>query len=245
MKIHILPDAEALGKAAAEHAARLLRFFIAKNKTARLLLSTGMSQFETIEHLKSQDVDWSCVEVFHLDEYIGLPKSHPASFRKYLEERFVTKVQLKSFYPVDGEGDVIPVIRSLNEQILQAPIDVGLIGIGENAHIAFNDPPADFETDEPYIIVSLDEKCRMQQVREGWFPDAGSVPKQAISMSVRQILRCSNIISSVPHAVKAEAVRLALEEPVSNRIPASILRTHASFDIYLDQESSAALAGRL
>ncbi|MHB1484905.1 MAG: 6-phosphogluconolactonase [Saccharofermentanales bacterium] len=238
MKIHILPNATELGKAAAIQATEILSRCIKDNGTARLLLSTGMSQFETLEALLVQPIDWSCVEMFHLDEYIDLPITHKASFRKYLNERFISKICLKAVYLVDGEGDIAENIRNLNESISKAPVDLGLIGIGENAHVAFNDPPADFDTEQPYIIVNLNEKCKMQQVREGWFPDIKSVPAKAISMSVRQILLCKNIISCVPHSEKANAVRLAIESPVSNLVPATILRTHLAFDLYLDSNSA-------
>ncbi len=239
MKIHITESAVELGEAAAKHTADILNEAIRHSGSARLILSTGMSQFETISSLLKQEVDWSRVEAFHLDEYIGLPVSHPASFRKYLTERFTDKIRLKAFHPVDGEGDTAAVIRKLNSLVAALPVDVGLIGIGENAHIAFNDPPADFGNDSPYIVVTLDEKCRAQQVREGWFPDLASVPEKAVSMSVRQIIRCRNIISSVPHAVKAQAVRMTLESHVSESVPASILKTHPAFHLYLDMNSAS------
>ena len=158
MRIIITENAVKLGEAAAKHTAEILSGAIRDSGAARLILSTGQSQFETIEALLKQEVDWSKVEVFHLDEYIGLPVSHPASFRRYLTERFTGKVRLRAFYPVNGEGDTVSEIKKLSDLILSRPVDIGLIGIGENAHIAFNDPPADFDTDSPYIVVTLDRK---------------------------------------------------------------------------------------
>lgn len=245
MKIQILETPAALGQAAALQAAKVLNEAIAKNGQARLLLSTGQSQFETLQALLATDVDWRCVELFHLDEYIDLPISHPASFRRYLNERFISKIQLKAVHFVDGEGDIQTTIRALSAAVTAEPVDLGLIGIGENAHIAFNDPPADFTTAEPYIIVSLDDDCKAQQVREGWFPDLAHVPARAISMSVRQILKCKTILSCVPHAVKANAVRRTLESPVSNQVPASILKTHPDVTLYLDEASASGLSDKL
>ncbi len=241
MNITILNDPEELGRAAAKRTSILLEDSIARAGKARLLLSTGMSQFELLRHLLDLRVDWSRVEIFHLDEYIGLPADHPASFRKYLRDRFIGKITPLAFYPVNGEQDPAGECGRLGRIIREAPVDVGLIGIGENAHIAFNDPPADFNVTDPYIIVKLDDRCKNQQVREGWFPDTGSVPERAISMSVRQILQCRTILSCVPHAVKAQAVRMALEGPVGPEIPASILRTHPAWELYLDRGSASGL----
>jgi glucosamine-6-phosphate deaminase len=241
MQIHILENADALGQAAAVQAAAVLNQSIAEKGSARLLLSTGMSQFEILDALTRQAVPWGQVDLFHLDEYIGLPVSHPASFRKYLQEHFIGRVSLRSACLIDGEGDIDAEIRRLGDLIREAPVDLGLIGIGENSHIAFNDPPADFTVDDPYIVVRLDEACKRQQVGEGWFPVLANVPERAISMSVRQILRCKRILSCVPHAAKAHAVRLALQDEVSPLVPASILKTHPAIDLYLDVNSAAEL----
>lgn len=241
MRIRVLKDPVALGQAAADQAVDVLKKAIAERGSARLILSTGMSQFETLQALLASDLDFSRVELFHLDEYIGLPTSHPASFRRYLQERFISKTNLKAVHLVDGEGDLEKTIAGLNAAVTAAPIDLGLIGIGENAHVAFNDPPADFDTEEPYIIVDLDDDCKNQQVGEGWFPDLDAVPAQAISMSVKQILKCKTIISCVPHAVKAKAVARTLNNPVSNLIPATILKTHADVTLYLDEASAGQL----
>ncbi len=240
MKVIVSKTPQALGQAAAARIAGKLREAIDLGGGARLALSTGMSQFETIAALLQEDVDWSKVTMFHLDEYIGLPESHPASFRRYLKERFTSKVHLKEMYFVDGERDVEAVIHDLNEAIGKAPIDVGVIGIGENAHIAFNDPPADFDRQEAYFAVTLDERCRRQQVGEGWFATVDDVPKQAISMSIAQIMRCRAVVSSVPHEVKAEAIKATLESPdITPMIPATKLREHSDWTLFLDEKSAS------
>lgn len=179
--------------------------------------------------------------MFHLDEYVSLPESHPASFRKYLKERFVSKVPLKAAYFVDGEGDVAGNIAALSRELKKEPVDVGVIGIGENGHIAFNDPPADFDTEEAYKIVDLDERCKKQQVGEGWFADVDSVPKQAITMCVKQILSCRHIISAVPHNVKSEAILHTVTKPVTPDVPATILKMHPDWRLFLDSQSAARL----
>ena len=230
-----------MGKAAAIKAAAALNAAIAANGKARLVLSTGSSQFETISALIEQNVDWSKVEMFHLDEYVDLSESHPASFRKYLKERFVSQVLLKNAFFVDGEGDIASHIAQLTAEIRKEPIDVGLIGIGENAHIAFNDPPADFQTDAAYMVVNLDDKCKNQQVGEGWFATIGDVPKQAITMTVKQILSCKTIISCVPHAVKSQAVKDALTLDVTPMVPATILKTHPDWHLFIDDASASGL----
>ena len=237
MKIHIQPNAAALGAQAAAQTAALLRQAIAQNGEARLILSTGSSQFETLDSLVRETLDWSKVTMFHLDEYVGLPETHPASFRKYLKERFITKVDLKAYHLVNGDPSEIPELTRL---LREAPIDVGLIGIGENAHIAFNDPPADFETRKAYIVVNLNERCKQQQVGEGWFATVDDVPKQAISMTAYQIMQCRHIISSVPHKVKAQAVADTLHsKAVTPLVPATLLKTHSSFDLFLDEDSAS------
>ena len=240
MKVIIFKTPEELGQAAAGHIARKLREAIAQRGEARLVLSTGMSQFETFTVLVEENVDWSSVTMFHLDEYINLAESHPASFRGYLKQRFTSKVKLKEVHFVDGQGDVEATLETLNQLIGQAPIDVGVIGIGENAHIAFNDPPADFDRQDAYFVADLDERCRKQQVGEGWFATVDDVPKQAITMSVAQIMRCRTIVSAVPHKVKAHAVKATLESlEITNQIPATKLREHADWTLYLDDASAS------
>ena len=240
--ITVKPNPAELGCAAAKKIVDSISEAITSRGTARIVLSTGSSQFDTFTALLALDVDWSKVEVFHLDEYIGLPESHPASFRKYLKERFAAHAKgLKAIHYVDGETDVQEHIAELTKAIRSAPIDVGVIGIGENAHIAFNDPPANFDTDEAFIVVELDEKCKRQQVGEGWFPSLDDVPKTAITMTVKQIMACKTIVSSVPHSVKANAVRQSLSEPVSAMTPASILKTHQNWHVFLDTNSASEL----
>ena len=239
MKVQVLPNAEDLGKAAAKYSAGILRQAIVEKGKARLLLSTGSSQFETLNALLKEDVEWDKVEMFHLDEYVNLPASHPASFRRYLQERFTSQVKLKAVYFVNGEGDINENIRQLTAEIRKEPIDLALVGIGENAHIAFNDPPADFETKEAYIVVNLDEKCKKQQVGEGWFASIDEVPKQAISLTVYQIMQSKVIVSAVPHQVKAYAIKLTLENEMTNLIPATKLREHSDIALFLDQGSAS------
>ena len=238
MEIRVCKDRYELGRSAAAYTALLLRKAIEEKGGARLVLSTGASQFDTLASLIQEGVEWEKVEMFHLDEYKDLPESHPASFRKYLKEKFTEKVSLKAVHFVDGTEENR---KALSEEIGKAPIDVGLIGIGENAHIAFNDPPADFDTEEPYIVVNLNDTCKKQQVGEGWFERVDDVPKQAVSMSVKQILKCENIISCVPYGVKADAVYKTLSCELSNLIPATILKTHPHFTLYIDSDSAGKL----
>ena len=243
MELFIKEDPKDLGVSAGKAAAELIRKTIADKGSANIILATGSSQFETLKQLiLEKDIDWSKVSMFHLDEYIGLPESSGASFRKYLKERFLSQVPaLKAVCLVDGEADPTKECRRLGVLIEANPIDVALVGIGENGHLAFNDPPADFDTKEPFIIVDLDEACRMQQFNEGWFPSVDDVPKQAISMSISQICKSKHIICSVPDARKAQAVKDCLEQPVSNMYPASILQTHPSCSYYLDKNSASLL----
>ena len=239
MKVKVFENSVLLGNAAAEYASGILKRCIAEKGEARLVLSTGASQFDTLKALLKTDVEWGKVELFHLDEYIELPETHPASFRRYLKERFVSKVRLKRVNFVDGEGDIQGNIEKLSEELRKRPIDLGLIGIGENAHIAFNDPPADFDTKDAYIVVDLDDTCKKQQVGEGWFLSVDDVPKQAITMSVYQILQCNAIVSCVPYKVKANAVKLTIENDITNRIPATILKNHDNFTLFLDNDSAS------
>lgn len=235
MNLNICKDAADLGKKAAAQAAAYLKEVIEKNGYARIVLSTGSSQFETLSALIDSDVDWSKVEMFHLDEYVALPETHIASFRKYLKERFISKINLLDYHLVDGNPESIPELTRL---LREKEVDLGLIGIGENGHIAFNDPPADFDTTEAYIVVNLDDACKNQQVGEGWFPTVDDVPKQAISMTVYQILKCKKIITCVPHEVKAKAIYATLNSEISNMVPATMLRTHPDWSLYVDENSA-------
>lgn len=244
MQIHVYETAVQMGERAAEMIAQKLNEAIARQGEARLLLSTGASQFEMFEALVNKPVDFSKVTMFHLDEYVGLPVTHIASFRKYLQERFVSRVPLKEAVFVNGEGDVRANIAAVTARLKEKPIDVGVIGIGENGHIAFNDPPADFETQESYIVVNLDDRCKRQQVGEGWFPTVEDVPKQAVSMTVSQIMASRCIVTIVPHSVKAEAIRNTLSQPVTNMVPATILKTHPDWNLFLDMDSAAGFVKR-
>jgi glucosamine-6-phosphate deaminase len=242
MRLHVYPSKVELGKAAAREAADRIRDAVAARGKARIIAATGASQFEFLDALTAiPDLPWESVEMFHLDEYIGLPATHPASFRKYLKERLISKTGMTRVHLLDGEQDPEHVCEEAGRAIAAAPIDVAFVGIGENAHLAFNDPPADFETEVPYIIVTLDEPCRQQQVGEGWFPSMAEVPKRAISMSVRQILKAQAIICIVPDARKAQAVHASVAGPVSPNAPASILQTHAHTSLYLDTASASRL----
>jgi glucosamine-6-phosphate deaminase len=234
-----------MGGAAAAHAAEAIRQAIEEKGQANIILATGTSQFETIKSLtSSSEIDFSKVTMFHLDEYIGLAEDHPASFRKFLKERFVDKVPaLKAVHFVEGNADdPEQECQRTGAIIVTHPIDVALIGIGENGHLAFNDPPADFETEEPYIIVELDERCRGQQLGEGWFETLEQVPRRAISMSIQQIMKSECLIVSVPDKRKAEAVKNTLEAKVTNMCPASILQMHKSCKIFLDADAASLLS---
>ena len=242
MNVIVCKDKEELGRLAAERGAALIRRALEKKGKANIILATGASQFEMLANLVKADVDWSKVTAFHLDEYIGLPETHPASFRKYLKERFSSKVPIGAFHFVNGDAeDPQAECRRLGELISRHPIDVAFVGIGENGHLAFNDPPADFETEEPYLVVELDEACRRQQLGEGWFASLDEVPTQAISMSIRQILKSRAIICSVPDQRKAVAVQKAVEGPVTPQVPSSILQTHPETFLYLDPDSASLL----
>jgi glucosamine-6-phosphate deaminase len=242
MIIKVFEEKNALGKAAAEEAASAIREAIALRGSARIVAATGASQFEFLDALTAAPgIDWQKVDLFHLDEYIGIPMTHPASFCKYLRERLISKTGIVRHHLLNGAAGFAEVIRHASEAISAAPIDVTFAGIGENGHLAFNDPPANFDTEDPYILVNLDEPCRQQQVGEGWFANLAAVPTQAISMSIRQILKSRAIVSVVPDARKAQAVKACFEGSVSPIAPASILRTHQNATIYLDKQSSALL----
>jgi glucosamine-6-phosphate deaminase len=243
MIIEIFNDKLALAKAAAERAAAALKKALEERGHARVIAATGASQFEFLEALTARrDIDWRNVEMFHLDEYIGLPADHPASFRKFLRERLIAKTGIIQYHFLEVESNPAGVAKEVGAEISAAPIDVAFVGIGENGHLAFNDPPADFESEEPYLIVDLDEACRRQQVGEGWFADISEVPAQAISMSIRQILKAREILVIVPDARKAQAVKACFEGDITPLAPASILRRHPNAIVYLDRDSSALLS---
>lgn len=245
MKVSVHKNKDLLGRAAADHAAHTIRNAIQDHGRARIIAATGASQFEFLKALTAApDVSWRCVELFHLDEYIGLPASHPASFRKYLQERLIRPTGIVTCHLLDSndESEGTVVARRVGEQLKSAPVDIAFVGIGENGHLAFNDPPADFETDSPFLTVELDEACRRQQVNEGWFADISEVPRRAVTMSIRQILKAKEIIVTVPEARKAKAVKACLEGEISPLVPASALRMHPNTTIFLDEESAALLS---
>jgi glucosamine-6-phosphate deaminase len=242
VRIYVSPDADAMGAAAATHAERVLTETIAARGRARVIAATGNSQLTFLRHLTaSRRVDWSKIELFHLDEYVGITADHLASFRRVLREHLVGPTGIPTFHALDGDGDVDAVRRTIGAELAREPIDVAFVGIGENSHLAFNDPPADFETTEPYLVVTLDEACRRQQVGEGWFPTVADVPTHAISMSIRQILAAREILAMVPDQRKAAAVAAVLTGPITPDVPASILRSHDRVTLYLDEASASRL----
>jgi len=247
MLLRVFNDKATLGRAAAEQAAHTIRNAISQRGKARIIAATAASQLEFLDALtKAPGIDWTKVEAFHLDEYIGLPISHPGSFRKMLMTELVNKTGIEKYYLLDGDGpDPSAVVRDVGIQLASAPIDIAFLGIGENGHIAFNDPPADFDTEEPYIIVNLDEACRQQQVGEAWFADISQVPKQAISMSAKQILKAKEILAVVPDRRKAQAIQSCFEGEISPMAPASILRRHPNAIVYLDTNSASLLGPKL
>lgn len=247
MDIFIEPDKRTLGARAAAEGGEAVRNALAQDGTCTIILATGASQFEMLDALVSEEgIDWSKVTVFHLDEYVGLPPTHGASFRRYLRERFVTRVPaLRNFVSIEGDAaDLRGEVSRLNGLIAGHRIAVCFAGIGENCHLAFNDPPADFDVEDPYLVVTLDEACRRQQLGEGWFPTLEAVPEQAVSMSIRQILKCERIILCVPDARKAVAVRSAVEGAVSPDHPASVLQRHPRCSLYVDPPAAALLSRR-
>jgi glucosamine-6-phosphate deaminase len=242
VNIRIFDNKRELGQAAADDAASIIQQAIADREAAYVIAATGASQFEFLDALVKKKIDWSKVVFFHLDEYVDLPEAHPASFRRYLKERIINQVQPRLFHLINGEADnVQEECRRVGELLSRQTIDVAFVGIGENGHLAFNDPPADFETNESYLVVDLDDACRQQQVGEGWFRSIEEVPTQAISMSIKQILKSRNILCIVPDQRKADAVKASVESEVSPMRPASILQNHPSVTLYLDRESSSLL----
>jgi glucosamine-6-phosphate deaminase len=241
MEVIISESKEELGTVAALKGTEIIKKSIEENGVANIIVATGASQFEMLRELVKMNIDWSKVICFHLDEYIGMTIEHPASFRKYLKERFVDKVNPKEFNYINGNKNPKEECERLNNIISNFPIDVAFVGIGENGHLAFNDPPADFETEEAYIIVNLDDACRKQQMGEGWFKTLDDVPNKAISMSIKQILKSKNIICSVPDSRKSVAVKKAIEGEITPLVPSSILQKHNNTWVYLDKESSSLL----
>jgi glucosamine-6-phosphate deaminase len=243
VQIKRFEDKQQMAKVAAEEAASILREAIQKNGKARIIAATGAAQFAFLEVLtRLPDIDWPRIEMFHLDEYIGIPETHPASFCRFLKERLIEKTGITQHHLLHGDLDPEKVIYETGAALASSPIDVAFVGIGENGHLAFNDPPANFETEEPYIVVNLDEACRRQQMGEGWFATLEDVPRRAISMSIRQIMKAKKIICFVPDARKAKAVHACFDGEISPAAPASILRRHSQTNVYLDKDSSALLS---
>ncbi len=246
MQIKTFEDKSTLSRTAAAHAAESLRSCIREKGSVRLVAATGAAQLEFLEVLtNTPGIDWSRVEVFHLDEYVGLPITHPASFRRFILERLIQKTGITRYHLLDGERDPHVVAKEVGDALAAKPVDLLFAGIGENAHLAFNDPPADFETEEPYLVVALDQACRQQQVGEGWFATLPDVPTKALSMSVRQVLRAKEIIVIVPDTRKAPAVKATLEGEITPTVPASILRRHSNATLYLDTNSASLLTRKV
>jgi len=244
--VRVHADARALGSAAAAEAAAELAAALGRSGEASLVVATGLSQLATLAALAARtDIAWERVRVFHLDEYVGLSADHPAAFRRTIRERFLARLPRPpaAFHAIAGEGDAAAECRRLATLVPPGPFDVVLAGIGENGHLAFNDPPADFAARDPYLVVSLDEACRRQQVGEGWFATLADVPTRAVTMSVPRILNCRRLVAAVPDARKAAAVRAAVDGPLTPALPASILRTHPRATIHLDPAAAALLSG--
>lgn len=238
MKIVVSKIKEQMGALAAQHGAELIRKSIAAKGHASIIVATGTSQLEMLQALAEEDVDWSLVTCFHLDEYLGIPVTHPASFRKYLKERLADKIRPKVFHYIDADADPLSECSRLGRLIEASPVDVAFVGIGENGHLAFNDPPADFDTEEAYLVVALDTACRTQQVNEGWFAALEDVPTHAISMSIGQIMKSKSIVCTVPDKRKAPAVSAVTNGPVTPDVPASILQKHEDVVLFLDEASA-------
>ena len=247
MLLKVFPDKSSLSKAAAEQAATAIRGAIARQGHARIVAATAASQIEFLDALtKAPGINWSKVEAFHLDEYIGLPLTHPGSFRKMLLEQLIQKTGISEYHLLDGDApDPAVVARRVSRDLASSPVDIEFLGIGENGHLAFNDPPANFEVEDPYIVVKLDEACRQQQVGEAWFANISQVPKQALSMSVRQVLKAKEILAVVPDERKARAIKACFTGEISPMAPASILRTHPNATVYLDKNSASLLPAEL
>lgn len=244
MKLSVHEDATGMAKAAAETAAQLLRDAIARNGRAAFIAATGASQFAFLQHLvAAPGIAWERTTMFHLDEYIGFSSDHPASFRRYLRERLTSRVPIGTSHFIEGDAHALDAeMARLNRLLAATPIDAAFVGIGENGHLAFNDPPADFTTETPYLIVDLDEACRRQQFGEGWFKTLGDVPRRAVSMSVKQILKSAGIVCTVPDRRKAHAVKACLEGEIGPMVPASILRSHPECYLFLDRDAASELS---
>ena len=239
MKVKVFETAEQVGAAAAKQAATKLNEVIAEKGSARLLLSTGASQFTFFESFVKENVDWSKVEMFHLDEYVGISDDHPASFKKYLLERFINKVNPGKYHLLSGQGNPDETIARVSAALAERKVDLGLIGIGENGHIAFNDPPADFDDQRFYKVVTLSDTCIQQQLHEGWFENEDAAFKQAMSMTCSKIMDCETIISVVPYKVKAQAIVDTLTREKTVDVPATLMKEHKDVTVYCDKDSAS------
>ena len=247
MQVSISATKKEMGQKAAACGAEVIRKAISERGEANVVLACAPSQNQTYDALVEEPgIDWSKVNVFHLDEYVGLKADHPASFRLNLHKTILDRLPqpVKSFHAIEGDADDLKqFIKDLDAEIKKCVIDVAFVGIGENGHVAFNDPPADFEIEDAYLVAELDEACRRQQYGEGWFPTMEAVPKTAVTMSCKQIMRAKAIVNTVPDTRKAKAVGLALEGPITNMVPATIMRNHSEYNVFLDQEAAACLKG--
>lgn len=243
LRINLHPNRAAAAKAASLVASEIIRQAIADRGEARVVGATGGSQLEFVGYMaEAEGIDWSKVEFFHMDEYIGMSIDHPASFRRYLLDRLIVPAGITRYHLLDGETDAAETCRRVSAEIAKAPIDIVFAGIGENGHLAFNDPPADFETEDPYIVVELDEVCRRQQLGEGWFPTFDDVPTHAMSISIKQIMKAKHVVTLVPDERKAAAVKLCLDGPIGPEAPASILRQHPGNQFFMDEPAVSQLS---
>ncbi len=244
MQVRVFENADLMARAAAERAASTLREAIRQKGAATFVAATGASQFEFLKDLVAEpDLRWEATTMFHLDEYIGLSADHPASFRRYLRERLTTRVPIGTVHFIQGDaGNLAAEVGRLNRLLAATPIDVAFVGVGENGHLAFNDPPADFDVEAPYILVNLDEACRRQQYGEGWFASFDDVPTRAISMSIKQVLKAKRIICTVPERRKSGAMKACLEGEIGPMAPASVLRTHPDVCLFLDRDAASQLS---
>ena len=245
MQVRIFPNSDALAHVAAHEAAALIRAAVQRNGHARIVVATGNSQVAMMAKLVVlPDIPWAQVEAFHLDEYVGLPATHPASFRFWIRTRFEEKVRPGVVHYLEGDAaDLDAELERYAALLAAGPLDLAFIGIGENGHIAFNDPPvADFLDPLRVKRVPLDEMCRLQQVGEGHFSNLAAVPKEAVTFTCSQLMAAENLVCSVPDLRKSNAVKDSLEGPLSEACPGSLLRVHPRATLYLDTESASKLS---
>ena len=242
MQIRVIETVDELSRLAAAHAADVLARAIATTGRARLVAATGTTQFPFLEALTTAPgIDWRRVELFHLDEYLGLPADHPGSFCRFIHNRIVAPTGIVDYHLIDGTGEPAAVIEALTAELRRAPVDLAVTGIGENGHLAFNEPPADFTTSAAFKVVALDDTSRRQQVGEEWFRQVEDVPTHAITMTVPEILKATSIVCLAHGARKARAVAACFNRTPSPEAPASALATHAAATVYLDAAAAAEL----